>query len=73
MSKKLTREECDRIRSSINIASMAANPQTCQALLALLNERDSLRKIVNTAKLQLAAGDHFDADLTLELAVRELG
>lgn len=72
MSKKLTREECDRIRSSINSASIAANPQTCQTLLTLLDERDSLRKIVHTAKLQLAAGDRFDADLTLELAVREL-
>lgn len=33
---------------------------------------ESLRKIIHTAKLQLAAGDHYDADLTLELAIREL-
>ena len=38
----------------------------------LENRAESIKKIIHTAKLQLAAGDHFDADLTLELALREL-
>jgi hypothetical protein len=33
---------------------------------------ESLRKIVETARLQIARRELFDADLTLELALREI-
>ncbi len=57
-------EECDWLKDGIN--SLHLKISDFQA------KQESLRKIVNTAKIQLAAGDRFDADLTLELALREL-
>lgn len=38
----------------------------------LKNKAESIKKIIHTAKLQIAANETFDADLTLELALREL-
>lgn len=44
MSKRLTDEDLDQIRASIDPMAMNSNPLTCRALLSLLDEVDDYRR-----------------------------
>ena len=75
--QSILKEAADSVHASLAETGISDDRRSYRSSLesrirAKAGSIESLRKIINTAKLQLAAGDNFDADLTLELAIREL-